>query len=397
MPEILDSVEPYSLEHASLAEASAQMLSEWNGFVRSAETSDPFRDPEWLAGYFAGQTRNLVFYSVKAGGRVRGVAPFLKRDWPLKWHFGEWSVAKFPLTRFRLLGGTPLLPEDESVHNVLFRELAGDNAGRKCLFFDGVPENSFFWTYLQRSPLIGELYLRYMPDPPSPRPLLRFEGGFEDYMSKFSSKHRKNLNRSLRKVREGELGEMSFVRYERPHEVEEFLRPGVAVSRLTYQWNLHQRGLYDTELVRGRLAFCASRGWMRCYVLFCGGRPCAYAVGLQYRDRFLLEDIGFDPSLAKHSVGTVLQMLMVEDLFAYNRPELFDLGEYGGYKEALSTEQYMQGRMFLFPKSAYARIAVTGDRCFRELTKTVSSTLDRFELKSRIKQAIRGWRPRQSQ
>jgi hypothetical protein len=294
------------------------------------------------------------------------------------------------LTRLRLLGGTLSIPSEESAYDAFFREVAQNASGIDALFLEEIPVDSFLWKYLHESALIQKLFSLYQPEAPSAHPLLRFEGSFEQYMAKFSSKHRKNLNREIKRLRDGVLGAMRFDRFERPEAVDLFLEKAVEVSRKTYQWTLHRQGLSATERLRARLLFAAQHGWMRCYLLACDGNPCAFLVGFQYGGRFLLHEIGFDPALARHSVGTVLQFLAVEDLFGYNRPEILDLGDYGRYKETLSTESYLQGKIFLFRRGAYGRFIRTGHRCCEWTTRAVASVLDRLQLKTRIRQSIRG-------
>jgi CelD/BcsL family acetyltransferase involved in cellulose biosynthesis len=195
----------------------------------------------------------------------------------------------------------------------------------------------------------------------------------------------------MKKLREGALGQMRLARFETPEEVSAFLEQAVKVSRKTYQWTLHQRGLSATDLLRRRLLFAAERGWMRSYLLHCGGNACAFLVGFQYRGRFLLDEIGFDPALAKYSVGTVLQLLTVEDLFNHNCPSIFDLQDYATYKEVLSTESYLQTKMFLFRRGAYSRFLRTGHHGCQLTTRTVSTVLDRLGWKSKIRKILRGW------
>jgi hypothetical protein len=182
---------------------------------------------------------------------------------------------------------------------------------------------------------------------------------------------------------------MRLVRYESPEEVETFLQHAVAISRKTYQWQLHQRGLSAIDLIRPRLQFASRHGWMRCYLLFCGERACAFITGYQYEGTFSMDEIGHDPEFSKYSAGTVLQMLCVEDLFNHNRADIFDLQDYAWYKGELSNESYLQGRVFLFRRGIYPRFLRTGHRICSVITRSASSTLERLGLKSKVRKAIR--------
>jgi hypothetical protein len=376
----------YSLIPTTLDTAPRGLLAQWRAF-RSSSPS-PMHDPGWLKGYFDGQTNNLLIYALYQSGSLCGVAPFLRRDWPLKWHLGELCVATFPLKRLRLLGGPLAFPNDQTACDLLFRRVLSDG-GFDALFMEEIPVDSFFWQYLHTSPLIHSSFLAYRPDAVSAHPILRIEGTFEQYMGKFSSKHRNTLQRKVKKLRESPFGEMRLVRYESPAEVPTFLDQAVEISRKTYQWQLHQRGLSATDLLRKRLQFAAGHGWMRCYLLFCGGRGVAFIVGYQYEGTFLLDEIGHDPELSKYSAGAVLQLLCVEDLFNYNRARIFDLQDYARYKDELSNESYMQGRIFLFRRGVYPSLLRAGHRACSAITLAASAFLDRLGLKSKVRKAIR--------
>ncbi|HTP32844.1 MAG TPA: GNAT family N-acetyltransferase [Candidatus Acidoferrales bacterium] len=382
---------PYSLRCDSLAQADASLVSQWKSFHAQHSSDEPMLDPEWLHGYFDDQIQNVRFYSLYQSGRLSGLAPFLRRDWPMQWHLGPWKVAQCPLVRLRLLGTSLEFPADEAAYDMLFRELSKAGRDFDTVYLEETPLDSFLWTYLHRSEFIRKNYLLYQPRPAAPRPALRVEGTFQQYMGKFNSKHRNTLNRKIKKLREGALGEMRLVRYESPSEAPAFLEQALEISRKTYQWARYGRGLSAVEKVRKRLFFAASHGWMRSYLLFCGGEARAFLLGFQYNGRFLLDEIGFDPDLARYSVGTVLQLLTVEDLFAHHRPHVFDLQEYGGYKEVLSTDSYLEGKLFLFRRSAYARLLRSGHRACALLDRTASSALERFNLKATLRQKVRGW------
>lgn len=383
---LLPEAAAYSLFSAKLNTAPSDLLAQWQSF-RSTSPS-PMHDPGWLKGYFDGQTSNLTLYSLFRAGSLCGIAPFLRKDWPLKWHLGELCVATFPLTRLRLLGGPLAFPHDETACDALFRHVLSDSEF-DALFLEEIPVDSFFWKYLHTSKLIRDSFLVYQPDAVSPHPLLRVEGTFEQYMGKFSSKHRNTLQRKVKKLRENSSGEMRLVRHELPSEVAAFLDRAVEISRKTYQWQLHQRGLSAIDLLQERLKFAAEHGWMRCYLLHCGEQAIAFIVGYQYQGTFVLDEIGHDPDWSKYSAGAVLQLLCVEDLFNYNRARVFDLQDYARYKDELSNESYMQGRVFLFRRGIYPRFLRAGHSICSAITLSVSASLDRLGMKSRVRKAIR--------
>ena len=91
------------------------------------------------------------------------------------------------------------------------------------------------------------------------------------------------------------------------------------MSQKTYQWNLHERGLRATERFERRYRFAADHGWFRSYLLFCGETPCAFLGGYQWKGRYYIDEIGFDPAFTKHSPGTVLQMMAIQDMFDYRQ------------------------------------------------------------------------------
>jgi hypothetical protein len=376
----------YSLLPATLDAAPPDLLAKWQAFRPSSPS--PMHDPRWLKGYFDGQTSNLMLYSLFQSGSLCGMASFIRKDWPLKWHLGELCVATFPLQRLRLLGGPLAFPENETACDLLFRRVLSDG-GFDALFLEEIPVDSFFWKYLHRSKLIRDSFLVYQPDAVSSHPILRIEGTFEQYMGKFSSKHRNTLQRKVKKLREGSLGEMRLVRHELPADVVAFLDQAVEISRKTYQWQLHQRGLSAIDLLQKRLRFAAEHGWMRCYLLFCGERAVSFIVGYQYQGTFVLDEIGHDPDWSKYSAGAVLQLLCVEDLFNYNRARIFDLQDYARYKDELSNESYLQGRVFLFRRGIYPRFLRTGHRVCSAITLSVSASLDRLGMKSKARKAIR--------
>ena len=390
MPETITGIEQYELQSVSLASADQATLKLWESFCGRHLSTSHHQDPAWLSGFFARELSNVTAYFLRHSGELQGVAPFLLKDWPLNWYLGEMALARPPLRRLRFLGDTLNLPEEEAVYDILFAELAKSRRSFDAVHFEAIPLDSFLWKYLQSSPLIRRSFRMYVPEPPASHVELRFGASFDQYMKKFSAKSRSTLRRKIKRIRDGVIGPMRLVRYTDPRDVPAFLESAVAVSKKTYQWNLLQKGMSDTDLVAQRLAFAAEHGWLRCYMLFCNDVPCAFLSGFQNGGVYSLLDTGFDPDLSKYSVGMVLQLLAIEDLFAENTPRVYDFGTWGGWKQELSTDSYPEVKVLLFQPGAYTRMIQTGHRGTQIFTKAVGSLLERMNLKVRLKKLIRG-------
>lgn len=379
----------YTLQRVSLSDCEPGYLTEWQEFLDRHESSMPQHNPAWLTTHFADRSDKVSVYLLYESGSICGVAPFAYADWPLEWHIGEFRVAKVPLRRIYAIGGIPDFPDDEAAWDLLFRELATSAGPTDTLYLDGIPVESFLWKYIDKSSMIRRTFRPYQPQPPTCHYMLYLGSSFEAYMATFSSKHRKNLSREVRRIREGDLGSMQFNRYTTPGEVPAFVELAQAVSRKTWQWKLLGHGVGADEGARRRLAVEAENGWLRSYILLCGGRPLAYIVGFQYGARFVFHEIGSDPEFANKSLGTVILVLTIEDLFGQRRAQVMDLGRAGPYKEAFTKDSVLEGTKFLFYPGAYAGFVRSGHRICQTISICGSRMLEKLDLKETMRKAIR--------
>jgi len=375
------SLQCYSIRRIRFDDLTPQELNDWRFARSNYSTPDPSSDPDWLRGYFAGQTENLSVYMLYRYGVPCGATTFTTRNWPLDCYLGDFRVLRLPMLRLRLVGID--FPEDELAYDMLWVELESDDCD--AVFLDAVPVESFVWQYARRA---DDSFRIYLPGDPSPRPRIRISGTFEAYLKQFSARHRHNLRRRVSKFQE-ECSPMRVERYTAPEQVAPFLELALLVSRKTYQWKVFNRGLTDTGVLTRRLEFAAANGWFRSYILFSGDKPVAFVAGWQRQGIYDHHEIGYDPDYRKYAPGTVLHMAMIEDLFSADPPGILDFGSYAKYKEELSTESYPEGRMFLFKRRPYTRLAESFHRASLGVTAWAGSMLDQWQLKSRVRAWVR--------
>ncbi len=388
LPEI--ETETYRLQRVELGNMSASICREWVDLLAQRQSGSPMHDPRSLRERAVHGDRKAMAYFVYQGERLCGVASFQVRDWPLKWQLGELSVAQFPLRRLCLLRGGTALPEDPAAHALLFQEIVKQEQSFDTVYLEDIPVDSFLWKFVCADSTTARFFSRYHATDPKPRVFLRLEGTFDDYMDKFSGKHRKNLKRSIRLFEEQAPGQIRSVRITQPEDVESFLDQAVDLSRKTYQWNLLGRGL-RAPMLKERLLFMARQGWLRAYLLTVRDVACAFVIGFQYDGRYYLEDMGYDPAWRDYSVGKLLQLYLIRDLFEYQSPRIYDMGEYGPHKEEFGNDSYVQGSLFLLSRRLYPRFIRAGHRACAGASTHASAMAERFGWKNRLKNLMRAW------
>ncbi len=167
------------------------------------------------------------------------------------------------------------------------------------------------------------------------RHYIAMDGGFEDYMARFSGKTRSTLRRKAKKFAAADGGTLDVHAYSSAEEVARFLDLALPLSAKTYQARLLDAGLPDGEAARAAMLDRADAGEMRCFLLFLAGEPVAY-LALPVRGQTLVyAHLGYDPAHASLSPGTVLKMEALRMLFAEERFRFFDFTEGEGAHKAL--------------------------------------------------------------
>ncbi|MCP5140814.1 MAG: GNAT family N-acetyltransferase [Gammaproteobacteria bacterium] len=213
---------------------------------------------------------------------------------------------------------------------------------------------------------------------------------FEAYQQKFSSKTRATLNRKVRKFAQHSGGEIRWHRYTTREEMDEFFRHARAVSALTYQERLLDAGIPGTDAFIESAKSLAAEGRVRAYALFDGERPISYLYCPIHDGVLIYAYLGYDPDYAQLSVGTVLQWLALESLFAEGHFRAFDFTEgQSEHKRLFATHQQMRGNVFFLRRTLANRILIATHHRMDRASSWVGDQLDKLGLKTRIKRFIR--------
>jgi CelD/BcsL family acetyltransferase involved in cellulose biosynthesis len=225
------------------------------------------------------------------------------------------------------------------------------------------------------------------------RGYVEVESTFDAYLARLSSNKRSQLKRKLKKFREHSGGTIDFRIYRTPAELETFHPLARKVSEKTYQEKLFKKGLPTSPAflddMRERATSPTPR--VRGYLLFDQGAPIAYLYATIDGGCLTYDYVGFDPSAKDWSPGNVLQAQILENVFAEKLCRIFDFGEgESQYKDFFATASTRCADLYYFPKTPAGYALVGSQAGLFYLSRGIVRTLDRFGLKQRIKQILRG-------
>jgi hypothetical protein len=183
-----------------------------------------------------------------------------------------------------------------------------------------------------------------------------FSDKAEGVLANLPTKQRYNLRSRARKLTQ----DFPNTRIERISEVDELDRlvaNAESVVSKSYQRGLGV-GFSATPFVRSRLEFEARKGWLRAYILYLDGQPCAFWIGSLRNRVFVSDYLAFDPAYAKYGPGLYLIVQATNELLqdpsgaAVERID-FGIGD-ASYKARFSNRERQEAVICMFAPAARA-------------------------------------------
>jgi CelD/BcsL family acetyltransferase involved in cellulose biosynthesis len=384
----------WRLGDGSTGEMRRQIADAVAGLIGDATVGALYYELEWRFCNQPDWTNALLFLRDGPGG-CTGFAPFFRQERPLNFFLGEIKLFSAPIRRYTLLG-EPLLSaaNPENASNAIAGMLHSARrhlSGAEALFFEGLPVQGPAHDALTTLPEVERDYILVPIERPFEHQFINMPPSYEDFLKDLGSRSRKSLQYSERKLERDMDGDVSVRCFESPEDVERFLIDAEEISRKTYQRNLLGLGLEASPAFKRRLEFAADRGWLRSYILYCRSVPAAFMLGYQHRGCYYYTDVGYDPHFAEWSVGSVLQLKVMQHLYAAdNRPSRFDFSTgYGTHKARFGNFQRTETNLLLLPRTLRNRLLVFAHRATTRAGDAIVNLTERLGVKARLKRWIR--------
>jgi hypothetical protein len=219
----------------------------------------------------------------------------------------------------------------------------------------------------------------------------------DEVYRRMSHDRRKDIRRKIKKFEASPGGPPQIVSYRHEADLPTLFRDAEEIARKTYQRGLGV-GFSDSPQIRQRLGLAARKGWLRAYVVYMAGRPCAFWIGMLYGDTFVGEYVGYDREFHALSPGMFLTMRVIEGFCKRAEGDVVRELDFGfgqaEYKTALCNRLVHERTVFVF--------APTVNGLALKLLRVTTMTVNQFAAKvltstnilPRIKKA---WRSRLAQ
>lgn len=219
---------------------------------------------------------------------------------------------------------------------------------------------------------------------------IELASSFEDYKATFSTKSRSTIQRKVRRFAEHTGGTIDWRIYRTPKEMTEFFALAREVSQKTYQEKVLDAGLPESlEFQHDMLALAAADA-VRAFILFDAGKPVSYLYCPAEGKTLIYAYLGYDPAYLKLSVGTVLQWLALEALFAEKSFLLFDFTEgESEHKRLFSTNSVPSANVVFLRNRLRNRVLVCTQLGINQFSQALGVTLDQLGVKAQIKRLLR--------
>ena len=372
-----------SLDFRPAAEAlgDADFRADWEALLHGeAGLNRLYSAPTWIEHlvHTNPEAESLLGVVRDEGRRLIGVCPLRVQRLPLLFDVWNRVLAKSMLGAVCLPVGEPLFPRTPEVYRRFFQGVFQAVGRCDCVYLPVLPTDSYAWRFFQEEGGQSRDYFVYLPDGVRPWHRLELHGDFESSLRTMDKKGRYNLRRQVRELRDHGGGSLECTCIVSEDQVGDFLQAAAVVSEKTWQRRVLGPRVVNTEQRTKLLKDLASRKLLRAYLLQCGGRPCAFAIGYQFEQVFHYEEIGFDESLARFSPGTVLLYLLIEDLCNHSSLSVLNFGIGDAmYKRRFGNRTGEDAAVILFRKSIRNRLRQVCHSSFRSAVHLAKKMLRR--------------------
>lgn len=261
-------------------------------------------------------------------------------------------------------------------------------------FFDPEDSEGFYFSSV---PTCNDLkpiyncngYIRYIAKTHE-QAYMDVSGNFDDYWGKFSSKSRSTLKRKTKKIEKMSGGSLDWRIYQTPDEIAEFFTLAREISKETYQETWLNLGLPDDEEYYKEMMLKAAKGDVRGYLLFMDGKAVSYLHCPITNRAAEFAYLGYLPDYSNMSVGTVLFIAALENIFNDEGIDYFDFQQGDTVHKRRFATGYIKCANIMYLKNTLSnKLWIYSNHIMNITVKFIISVLNKLGIKEKLKKLLK--------
>jgi len=212
---------------------------------------------------------------------------------------------------------------------------------------------------------------------------------YEDWYGAFDRKTKKRVSWELSRFKKRAPQPVSVECITTERQVARFMEHVEAVRKDTWQARTFEGSQTSLDDNIAYFNALARRGWLRSYLMMCGGKPAAYELAVQYGSEVAFLERGYVQALSSIGPGTYLTYFIMKDCYANQPPESINFG-YGenDFKKRLRTHTCDACCSYLTMPNK-GRLLVKAQKVLNYVEVGVSELLNRTGLDHKVRRFLK--------
>lgn len=324
---------------------------------------------EWFACHDPAQ-RERIAIAVRRDAADAGrlsFAAIAPRPVPLRFQFSRSREFALGVSAVELLGGELVGDQAHEAFAEIVAAVWQRYSGVGAIYLKSLSNESALWQSLAAHEWRIRDAAIYKPEGDRPFHYIALPPTHEEYMAGFGSKQRFTLKKKIRKINEAFPGKVEFRRITSPDDLG--LLTTSARQVIANSWKAQELARAVPESIENEafLRSVAERGMLRSHLLLVDGNPCAFIVGYLYNGIYHYADLAYDTNHADHSPGTVLLMMVIEDLIRQDQVRYVNFGITDAqYKRVFGNRHVEDAALLIVRPALSVSLRVGTHRAFRD-------------------------------
>ncbi len=395
MPSRINEKNTYTVQILTSIQEIRQTCQEWQNFLKkNAGKHSIWQDPQ------------RIIYHLEAGGdaepriillRKKGVISCIAPCIIYKTRFNlNFSVFQLPAPRIRTLkimdSDCIFSQQSDSITclNTIFSTLKEMRSDFDLIVLENLPAFSPLRELFAEQPkLPSGFVLKITSHKPEKIHRHILEESHETWLNALRGKTRGKIRRKIRSLFKHYPDQVECIEITSPQDIPNFLNKLNEIYPKTWQAKTFGQVKRNKATDIDYYTKMAQQGWVRSYLLEIRHTPVAFLVGLQYNSILYHADCGYDPKFSKEGVGSVLNFLMLENIYKSNSPKILDFG-FGEneYKRILGNDDYDACEAYILKPDLWGYIARL-QLLLSFIEKNISLLLTRLHLDEFIRKLLK--------